>query len=176
MFFDFMVNTTIMCVDRAKPSAQHLILRKEDILRFLLISLCTLILFLSSNALAQTPPLKFITISGNTDTKFNKVSLFEGGASVEPLKTQEISEYSGGQYSINVDIPADMKKKENYYFTDMRFWNDKNQNGSKDSNEPASECHFIMWVPALNKIYMQVYEGEKYPIEYSNFYYQYRSK
>ena len=140
-------------------------------MRFSLIVLCSWIL-LSTNALAQSPPLKRITISGDTTSDFNMVSLFEGGDSVEPIKTQEIS---GGHYSIDVKIPDDMNKKDNYYSTDMRFWNDKNQNGIKDNDELASQCHFIVWIPALNQIYMQVYEGKRYPIKYSNFYYQYKN-
>jgi hypothetical protein len=145
------------------------------IMRFLSLVLCGWVLF-SIDALAQSPPFQSITISGDTDTKYNRVSLFEDGDAVKPIKTQEISGYNGGHYSIDVNVPGDMKQGDGYYFTDMRFWNDANQNNVKDSGEPASQCHFIMWTPASNEIQMQVYKGTTYPIKHANFYYQYTSK
>lgn len=144
-------------------------------MRFLIIISSFWVILSYSEALAQTPSFEFITITGTTDTKFNRVSLFENGSSISPLKTDYVSEYSG-EYSINIEIPTDMSEKDKYFFTDMRFWNDKNDNNIKDSGEYASECHFIMWVPSANKIYMQVYQGERYPIESSVHYYNYQSK
>jgi hypothetical protein len=125
-------------------------------------------------ALAQTPPFSMVTIEGETETKFNKVSLFESGGSKKPFKTSYILD--DGQYSIDVDIPSDMQKKDTYLFTDMRFWRDKDDNGIKDPGEPISECHFIIWVPSAHMVYMQVYKGPKYPFEYSLLNYYYKNK
>ena len=133
-------------------------------MRFIIIISSFWVLSLFSEALAQAPPFEFVTVTGETDTMYNRVSLFKNGNSNTPLKTAYVSEY-GGQYSINIEIPTDMKKNDKYFFTDMRFWKDNNENNIKDTDEPISACHFIMWVPAANKIYMQVYQGESYPIE-----------
>lgn len=140
--------------------------------RILITVVSALILFISGITLAQSPPFSLVTITGETATKFNRVSLFESGSAKEPLKTEYVSEFDG-QYSIDVNIPDDMRKKEQYYVTDMRFWKDKNENGIKDSGEPVSECHFIIWVPAAEKIFMQIYKGSKHSIDSSVFYYHY---
>lgn len=169
-----LLSSTIIKARRAVNSA--IIQQEGTTMRLLPILFFFLLSIHCENTFAQSPPLQLITVRGNTDTKFNRVSLFEGGSSTIPFKTQEISKYSGGDYQIDIDIPNDLKMKKNYYFTDLRFWNDKNQNNVKDSDEVASECHFIIWSPSQNKIYMQVYKGEKYPIEYSTFYYNYKSK
>lgn len=131
------------------------------------------VIFFSSVSFAQSPPFSRVTITGKTDTKFNKVSLFKSGRSTQPFKTKYISEHDG-HYSIDVRIPDDMRKKGSYLFTDMRFWGDKNDNGIKDPGEPISECHFIIWVPSAKTVYMQVYEGSKYLVESSvlNYHYQ----
>ena len=130
-------------------------------------------IFLCSVALAQSPPFSTVTIAGETATKFNKVSLFESGGSKKPFKTEYISEYDG-RYSIDVDIPYDMRKKASYLFTDMRFWGDKNDNGIKDPGEPISECHFIIWVPSAQIVYMQVYKGKQYQFKSSTIKYDYK--
>ena len=114
-----------------------------------------------------------MTITGKTDTKFNKVSLFRTGRSRQPFKTKYVSEYDG-HYSIDVRITDDMRRKDDYLFTDMRFWGDKNDDGIKDPGEPISECHFIIWVPSAQKVYMQVYEGSKYLFESSILNYHYK--
>ncbi|HUT71227.1 MAG TPA: hypothetical protein VMW89_11170 [Desulfatiglandales bacterium] len=142
-------------------------------MRFLLAVISVSAIFLCSVSLAQSPPFSRVTIAGETDTKFKKVSLFESGGSRKPFKTEHISEYDG-QYSIDVDIPYDMRKKDSYLFTDMRFWGDKNDNGIKDPGEPISECHFIIWVPSAQIVYMQVYKGSKYPVESSILNYHYK--
>jgi hypothetical protein len=142
-------------------------------MRFLLIVISVLIILLCSVTLAQSPPFSTVTISGETETRFNKVCLFESGGSKEPFKTEYISQYDG-QYSIDVDIPDDMRENDSYLFTDMRFWGDKNDNGIRDPGEPISECHFIIWVPSEQIVYMQVYKGPKYTFESSNLTYHYK--
>ena len=142
-------------------------------MRFLLIVISVSFIFLCSLSLAQSPPFSRVTIAGETATMFNKVSLFESGGSKKPFKTEYISEHDG-QYSIEVDIPYDMRKKDSYLFTDMRFWGDKNNNGIRDPGEPISECHFIIWVPSAQTVYMKVYKGPKYPFESSILNYNYK--
>ena len=87
-------------------------------MRFLLVVISVSAIFLCSLALAQSPPFSTVTITGEADTKFTKVCLFKSGRSKEPFKTEYVSE-SDGQYSIDVDIPHDMLKKDNYFFTDI---------------------------------------------------------
>lgn len=123
-------------------------------------------------AMAQSPPFETITITGKTKDTFTKVSLFEKGGSKVPFKTEDVFYLDGG-YKIEIKIPDDMKKKDNYFFTDMRFWTDKNENGKKDPGEDISECHFIMWYPEYNKVFLQVYKGQRYDITESNFTYDY---
>ena len=83
-------------------------------------------------------------------------------------------EVLNGQYSINIDIPSDMRKKNNYYSADMRFWGDKNNNGIKDKGEPRIACHFIMWGPSAKQVSLKVYEGKKYTIDSPYFNYDYK--
>ena len=143
-------------------------------MRLLLVVISVSVIFWFSVALAQSPPFSTVTIEGETETKFNKVSLFESGGSKEPFKTSYIS--YDGQYSIDVDIPYDMRKKDSYLFTDMRFWGDNNDNGIRDPGEPISECHFIIWEPSAHIVYMQVYKGPTHPFEYSLLNYHYKNK
>jgi hypothetical protein len=131
------------------------------------------IMFICNMALAQSPPFSSITIFGETIDLYNKVSLFEKGSSKTPFKTEYISSYDG-KYSIEVDIPDDMRRHDDYLYTDMRFWNDKNDNGRRDPGEPISQCHFIIWIPSYNKILFQVYKGPKYEIDSSHFRYDYK--
>lgn len=84
-----------------------------------------------SFAKSQKPPFASVTIYGKTDTKFNRVSLFKSGGDKKPFKTANIG--SNGKYSISISIPKDMIKKEGYYMSDMRFWNDENNNRVKGS-------------------------------------------
>jgi hypothetical protein len=129
-------------------------------------------LIISHLAFAQSPSIKNLTIKGKTLSKFNRVALFEGGRSKRPFKVESVS--STGKYSISVSIPSDMRQKQDYLYTDMRFWNDKNGNGIKDSGEPKSECHFIIYVPSIDRLYLQVYKGDRYDIDSSVFVYNYR--
>ena len=121
---------------------------------------------------AQSPPFSKITISGTTNEIFDKVSLFESGGSNKPIKTENVSS-AGGSYSISVNIPEDMRQKKDYYFTDMRFWQDKNSNGIRDAGEYKSKCHFIIWVPESNKVFLQVYKGPEYEIKSTFFEYKF---
>lgn len=121
---------------------------------------------------AQSPPFRKVTIEGKAKGIYNKVCLFENGGASVPFKTEYISDYDG-TYSIDIDIPNDMKRKGNYFYTDMRFWGDKNENGIRDPGEPISECHFIIWVPLANIVYLQVYEGPKYRFKTSSMKYDY---
>jgi hypothetical protein len=139
----------------------------------LLLVVVSAVVFLCSVAVAQSPPFSVVTITGNTETKFNKVSLFESGSARAPFKTEHIGGYDG-QYSISVSIPQDMQKKGDYYFADMRFWGDKNDNGLRDKGEPVSECHFIIWVPSDQIVYMEVYQGSRYPFRSSTLNYRYK--
>ncbi|MDY7038694.1 MAG: hypothetical protein SV375_21395 [Thermodesulfobacteriota bacterium] len=140
-------------------------------MRFLSV-VAILVVFFYNFASAQSPPFSTVTITGEASKKFNKVCLFESGGSKEPLKTEYISEY-GGKYSIDVDIPNDMREKDNYLYTDMRFWGDKNDNGIRDKGEPISECHFIIWVPSARIVYMQIYRGSKHLFKSSVLDYNY---
>ena len=45
-------------------------------MRFLLMVISVSIIFLCSVALAQSPPFSIVPITGEIETKFNKVSLF----------------------------------------------------------------------------------------------------
>jgi len=123
--------------------------------------------------LAESPPFSSITMTGETRDIYNKVSIFKS-APKTPDKTENISA-GNGRYRIDIDIPADMRKKDDYYFADMRFWQDKNDNGIIDRGESLSRCHFIIWVPSDNKIYLQVYKGPKYEINSSNYTYDYKN-
>ena len=143
-------------------------------MRFFKLMISVSLIFWCGVAIAQSPPFSTVTVEGQTESKFNKVSLFESGSSKTPFKTSVIS--SGGQYHINVDIPYDMHKKDNYLFTDMRFWGDKNDNGIRDPGEPISECHFIIWEPSAHIVYMQVYKGPTHLFEYSVLNYHYKNK
>ncbi len=122
---------------------------------------------------AQSPPFRKVTIEGEAKEIYNKVCLSENGSAKEPFKTEYISEYYG-TYSIDIDIPYDMKEKDNYLYADMRFWGDKNENGMRDPGEPISQCHFIIWVPSANIVYLQVYKGPKYQFETSSMKYDYK--
>jgi len=142
-------------------------------MRLVLTVITVLVVFFCSLSSAQSPPFRTATITGETKDIYNKVSLFEKGSSKEPLKTEYISERDKA-YSIDVNIPYDMRKKDNYFYTDMRFWGDKNDNGIKDPGEPISACHFIIWVPSAQVVYMQVYKGPKYQFRSSTIEYDYK--
>lgn len=131
----------------------------------------TSVMLFNSTALAQSPPFSTITITGETKNIFNKVCLFEKGSSKTPFKTEYIS--SNGKYSIDIEIPGDMHQYGDYFYTDMRFWRDSNDNGIREPHEPISECHFIIWIPSVKKLYLQVYNGPKYEIKSSPFKYDY---
>ena len=128
-------------------------------------------LFCFSNlASARLPPFNAVTISGTTPTAFNKVSLFESGGTELPFTTEMISD---GKYSITISIPSDMKNRGDHFLTDMRFWNDTNENGFLDDSEPRSQCHFIIWVPSADLVYMQIYKGARHIFKSSAFQYNY---
>jgi hypothetical protein len=139
-----------------------------------LLAIMFAIMFFPFNALsASFPPFDSVTISGEVNTKYSKVGLFESGSSAEPYKSEEVLN-NNGQYSISIDIPSDMRKKSNYYSADMRFWGDTNNNGIKDKGEPRSACHFIMWGPSAKQVSLQVYKGKKYTINSPYFNYDYK--
>ena len=142
-------------------------------MRVIVAMITMLVMCSGSVSFAQSPPFRKVTIKGKTKAIYNKVCLFEKGSAKEPFKTKYVSEYYG-RYSIDVDIPYDMKKKDNYLYTDMRFWGDTNDNGIRDSGEPISQCHFIIWVPSANIVYMQVYKGQKYQFESRSMHYDYK--
>ncbi len=135
--------------------------------------LIAVMFFPSSYLFASSPPFDSLTIFGKADTKYNKVALFESGSSTTPYKTEEVA-YFNGEYRIIIDIPSDMQKKKDYHSADMRFWGDTNENGIKDEGDTFSQCHFIIWVPSTNKVYLQVYKGEKHTIESAYFKYYYK--
>ena len=142
-------------------------------MRIIVVAIAFSFMYSCSLSFAQSPPFSKVTIKGEAKAVYNKVSLFEKGSSKEPFKTEYISEYYG-TYSIDVNIPYDMRKKDNYSYTDMRFWRDKNHNGIKDPGEPISACHFIIWVPSAKVVYMQVYKGPKYQFKSSILEYDYK--
>ena len=133
-------------------------------MRAIVIGITSAVICVCSISSAQSPPFGKVTITGKTKAVYNKVSLFVSGRSKKPIKTKYISKRDG-KYRIDVYLPRDMRKKNNYFYTDMRFWGDKNNNGIKDAGEPISECHFIIWVPSDQKVYMDVYDGPKFLIK-----------
>lgn len=140
-------------------------------MRYLILALSVFFLFCNTSA-AQSPPFSTITVSGTVSGPYDRVSLFESGESKTPLKTECIDPKTR-QYSIDINIPDDMRQYKNFMFTDMRFWKDTNDNGVKDPYEPRSECHFIEWYPNSGKLYMQVYQGPRYEITSQDFTYNY---
>ena len=100
-------------------------------MRVKVLIIAILIICSCSLSFAQSPPFRKVTIKGKTIEIYNKVSLFEHGSAKKPFKTENISEYYGTD-SIDIDLPYDMKKKDNYFYTDMRFWGDKNDNGIRE--------------------------------------------
>lgn len=132
-----------------------------------------LIMWSCGVSFAQSPLFRKVTIKGEAKDIYNKVCLFENGRAKKPFKTEYISE-SYGTYSIDIDIPYDMKEKDNYLYTDMRFWGDKNENGIRDPGEPISQCHFVIWVPSANIVYLKVYKGPKYLFKASSMKYDYK--
>jgi len=138
----------------------------------LLTVVAVLAILFSGYAFAQSPPYSSITITGETEDVFNKVCLFKSGGAKIPLKTGYLSSYDGS-YRMKISIPSDMVERDNYYFTDMRFWGDDNSNNKRDSGEMISACHFIIWVPDTQELFMQIYQGEKIPIESSTLEYDY---
>jgi hypothetical protein len=121
----------------------------------------------------QVPPFKTVTIAGKTKSPYNRVSLFEKGSSKTPFKTETIAE-SDKAYRIVVNIPKDMLKKDDYFYTDMRFWEDKNDNSIKDSGESISKCHFIIWVPSSEAVYLKIYKGKRYKFRKPSIEYNYK--
>ncbi|MBW2207015.1 MAG: hypothetical protein JRG79_08910 [Deltaproteobacteria bacterium] len=132
-----------------------------------------ILLFFCNVALAQSPPFSILTISGTTKEYYNRVSLFEKGSLKTPFKTEFVSS-PDAEYSIDIEIPEDMTEHQDHFFTDMRFWTDRNDNDVKDPGEPISQCHFIIWVPAHKKLYLKVYKGPQYEIKSSEFEYDYK--
>jgi hypothetical protein len=119
---------------------------------------------------AQGPPFNRLEIKGKTNERFNRVSLFSSGSDVRPYKTAHVT---SGLYSLIIDIPQDMHAKGKYYITDMRFWEDINDNGNVDSGESKSQCHFIIWEIKSSRISMQIYKGPELEIPKSTFEYYY---
>ena len=141
---------------------------------FIVLTACMTLFLWSSLVFAESnqPPFDSVIIYGKTAQKFNSVSLFESGRSKKPHKTAKI--LSGGKYSISIRIPKDMRKRDSKYLTDMRFWNDANNNGIKDQGEAISQCHFIIWHPEYNKVIMKIYKGPTHEINLSNFKYDWQ--
>ena len=125
-----------------------------------------------NSAIAQSPPFSTVTIFGTTKETYDKVSLFGKGSSRDPFKSEYVTAYHS-EYSIDVDIPEDMVQHKDYFFTDMRFWGDRNNNDVIDPGEPLSECHFIIWVPAQKKVFLKVCDGEQYEITSPEFEFNY---
>lgn len=142
-------------------------------MRFILTMVPMSIWIFCNVSYAQPPPFRSVTITGKISGDYNKVCLFEKGSSKIPFKTV----YLSGRhrtYRMDIGIPSDMKKKGDYYYTDMRFWGDKNKNGIRDQGEPISQCHFIIWIPSANVVFMQVYKGPKYRFVSPTLQYDYR--
>lgn len=129
------------------------------------------LIFFCSAAWSQSPSFTILTISGTTKEFYNKVSLFEKDSPDVPFKSEYTSD---GTYRIDIQIPEDLTEYQDHLFTDMRFWGDRNDNDVKDSGEPISESHFIMWVPKQNKLYFKVYKGPQIEINSSEFEYDYQ--
>jgi len=127
-------------------------------------------LLIAGLTLAQSPPFSTVTISGTARTGYTKVGLFKGGSARKPFKTADISP-DDRTYTLEVNIPEDMKKYQTYYYTDMRFWGDRNGDNIRDSNEPYSACHFIIWKPTTGKVYLKIYKGARYDIDAPDFTY-----
>lgn len=124
-------------------------------------------------AFCKQQSISSVTISGTAKENFEVVALFEDGKSVKPIRYVHIDP-TARQYSITIAIPGDMRTNGNIYFIDMRFWKDVNGNGIREHGEPLSQCHFIIWDPKTNEVYMQVYKGSKYPMSSNSLKYDLR--
>lgn len=113
----------------------------------------------------NTPPYSSITITGLAKPPHSNVGLFKNGQSSEPIKTEKVDSNSH-KYSIKIDILKDMAFDQGVYVVDMRFWEDANSNGLREKSEFRSACHFVVWDPSNNKVYMEVYNGSKYEINF----------
>ena len=137
-------------------------------MRFYLFGAIISVFLFCNGAIAQSPPFTTVTIFGTTKESYDKVSLFGKGSARNPFKSEYVTDYHS-EYSIDVDIPEDMIQHKGYFFTDMRFWGDKNNNDVLDPGEPISECHFIIWVPAEKKVFLKVCGGKQYEITSPKF-------
>jgi hypothetical protein len=142
--------------------------------RKILLAFCVLALLvpcLAAQAKKKAPPYKTLKIYGVVNKKYDRVSLFRSGGSTKPYKTSRVR--SNGKYSLSISIPKDMKQKDDYYLTDMRFWKDKNKNGIKEKGELRSECHFIIWYPSHRKVVMNIYDGPTHDLSAPKVEYNY---
>ena len=140
-------------------------------MKFLSLLVALFFFCLASAVSASSPPFRTVTISGTTPAGFTKVSLFEGGGTELPYKTEAISD---GKYSMTISIPSEMKNMGDHFFTDMRFWSDTNQDGFLDDNEPRSQCHFIIWLPSASLVYLEIYKGARHIFNSAEFQYNYK--
>jgi hypothetical protein len=147
---------------------RRIILRPHILFAFIL---CAVSAFCFNTNQSSEPPFPSITISGELNDKYDRVSLFTDGSAGAPLKTEYVK--SSGRYSITIYLPEDLKENDNYYSIDMRFWKDKNDNGERDSTDSYSQCHFIIWDPQSGKVFLKVYKGQRYEITSSDFEYDY---
>ena len=126
--------------------------------------------FLTFTLFSQEPPFSVLEISGAATKKYNKVALFKDGSD---RNGKSISRLMGasGYYSMTINLKKDMIKKGNSYSIDLRFWKDDDDNDIRDKGEYSSMCNFIIWVPALNKVFLQPYNGKRVEITSSTFEY-----
>ena len=125
---------------------------------------------LTFSLFSQEPPFSVLKITGAATKKYNKVALFKDGSD---RKGKSISKLMGasGYYSMTIDLKKDMIKKGHTYSIDLRFWMDDNDNDIRDKEEYSSSCSFIIWNPALNKVYIQPYGKKRIEIKSANFEY-----
>ena len=141
-------------------------------MRFLVGGIVAAAIFYFNLVFAEAPPFSSLTISGKVAEDYNKVALFEKGSSKTPLKTGYISKDTG-TYQIIIDLSKDFPLKDLYSYIDLRFWDDKNDNGIKEGDESISECHLIVWIPATSKIYFKICDGSNVDIKSPSLIYDY---
>ena len=126
--------------------------------------------FTTLSLFPQEPLFSVLKITGAATKKYNKVALFKDGSDRNGKSVSKLMGASG-YYSMTIDLKKDMVKKGNSYSIDLRFWKDDNDNDIRDKGEYSSKCNFIIWVPALNKVYIQPYGGKRIEVTSSDFEY-----
>lgn len=141
-------------------------------MKYLFIIISAMTVF-CSGAYAQSYSYSTVTITGVAKEPYDTVGLFPDVHHTKPIKTSRIDPQTR-QYSITVNIKKDMVEYESgMNGVDLRFWQDKNQNGELDQNEEASGCHFVIMNPKTKQLTFEVYGGTTYTVNSKIFKYDY---